>query len=102
MLAKVIVLKLVMLALAIVLRLVRLVGPAATAVSVNCILAKANELRFKPLCWVVEDPAALLEKSLLWFTKATIKSSLFWISLSAVEFKVIALVPVLHDVTSAE
>ena len=39
-----------MLALATPLKLAKLAGPAAAAVSVNINLALDNELRFKPLC----------------------------------------------------
>ena len=61
-----------------------------------------NHEKFIPFCWVVEVVAAVLEKSLLWFTKTTVKLLLFWMSLSAVEFRAIVLRPVLHVVNSAE
>ena len=92
-----------MLALAIVLRLVKLSGPAAAAVSVNSNLTLPALEAFMPstkLYDLLVEPS--LEKSLLWFTRAIVKSLLFWISLAAVEFKDILLTPVDHDVISAE
>ena len=96
MLAKVIVLKLVILALAIVLRLVKLAGPAAATVTTRVIVPAKS---IPTAC----DPSPLKLsvswKSLSWSTIAHIKLLLLEIAERAAAFNVIALfAPLLFQV----